>query len=495
MRVSSALTSPAVNVNTKASPAAAAGVSVSTVLHGGVEKLKFMRKKGDEINSHFHLRVAYEDDSADNLDKVYNEKPSWLETVPVSDSVYALIAHSVLQTNLGLATGKKFMEANLKVSAIASTNSVISSGSRQSAPVAVSYSAKSAPGLALADFAVERLPSTLRVSLKGLTADKLGGFATLPVKIRATHSTNATIVYGNTQNDILTLGSALTIDFGAMVSGSYNVECEVLDIQGEEFKVAKAIPLGKYTPGSALLAAKKFKVARKVGSAELVVSWEAVAADDWTSNQKLYVTGEDAAGKTIWYSQPAVNPTTGALLISNEETAHGATLVATGTTINRLPIGKKITVVLETSFTHSTEATQVVRVSDYDVPSGAPEFKALEWDSTNGVLKALVAHNGVAIKQFMLLAGYAAGKPLGKVLMNVDLTGFDSIADVSADSVVRYLIAFDQSKPMPSGILAILMNENGVDVNADPATFGGAVVAEPIDYDAAVHKTFKTSAN
>ena len=97
----------------------------------------------------------------------------------------------------------------------------------------------------------------------------------------------------------------------------------------------------------------------------------------------------------------------------------------------------------------------------------------------------------------MLLAGYAAGKPLGKVLMNVDLTGLDSI-DAAAGSVVRYLIAFDQSKPVPSGILAILMNENGVDAHADPTTFGvGEKKKTPI-YTAdeiAAMKTFKTSAN
>jgi hypothetical protein len=95
----------------------------------------------------------------------------------------------------------------------------------------------------------------------------------------------------------------------------------------------------------------------------------------------------------------------------------------------------------------------------------------------------------------MLLARYAVGKPLGKVLMNVSLDGIDSI-DAAPGSLVRYLVAFDLTKPIPDGILAILMNENGVDVHAHPAsTFGGALVSNPTTYDSDVHKTFKTSAN
>jgi hypothetical protein len=318
-------------------------------------------------------------------------------------------------------------------------------------------------------------------------------------------------VYGNTQNDILTLGSALTIDFGAMVSGSYKVECEVLDIEGEAFKVAKTIDLGSgkvFTPGSALLAAKKFKVARKVGALatdakSLVVSWEAADLNGWTQDAyALYVTGEDAAGKQIWYSQPTTNPTTGALDISYEEKAHGATISTTSgvssATIDRLTAGKKYTVTLQSTFAKTGETNQVVRVSDYDVPSIAPEFTHLEWSSANGILTAYITNNGSAIKQFMLLASYAAGKPLGKVLMNVSLDGLDSI-DAAAGSVVRYLIAFDQSKPVPSGILAILMNENGVDAHADPTqTFGVDAKKKSPVYTAdeiAAMKTFKTSAN
>ena len=507
VRVSSATTDPQIE-NVAASPAAAAGVSVSTSAAGA---LRILRKKGD-ADSFFHVRVTSEDDSVDNLDRIYSVGvPTWDETTPVSDSVQADITHTNLQSNLGLAAGKKFMEANLKVSVIASTNSVISDASRQSAPVTVSYSPKSAPTLDVANFTVERLPSTLRVSLKDLNSTHRGGFATLPVKIRATHSTDTKIVYGNTQNDILTLGSALTIDFGAMVSGSYKVECEVLDIEGEVFKVAKTIDLGSgkvFTPGSALLAAKKFKVARKVGALatdakSLVVSWEAADLNGWTlSSSALYVTGEDAAGKQIWYSQPTTNPTTGALDISYEEKAHGATISTTSgvssATIDRLTAGKKYTVTLQSTFAKTGETNQVVRVSDYDVPSIAPEFTHLSWNSNNGILTAYITNNGSAIKQFMLLASYAAGKPLGKVLMNVSLDGLDSI-DAAAGSVVRYLIAFDQTKPIPYGILAILMNENGVDAHADPnQTFGvGEMKKNPVYTEAeiAAMKTFKTSAN
>jgi hypothetical protein len=507
VRVSSAATT-AKNVNVELGPDAAEGVAVSTYL----TNLRIMRKKvADEVNNNFHVRVAYEDDSADNLDKVYNVKPTWSETTPVSDSLQADITHSALETALGLTAGKKFMEASLKVSVIASTGSEMTSSTRQSAPVTVSYSAKSVPALAASDFVVERLPSTLRVSLKDLTADKLGGFATLPVKIRATNSGNLKIVYGNTQNDILTLGSALTMDFGAMVSGSYSVVCEILDIEGEDFKVAKTITVGTFTPGSALVAAKKFKVGRSLTSSTSVeASWEDADLNGWTqSTQTLYVTGEDAAGKTIWYYQPADNlgttteneSLTSALLTSYVETAHGATATKAGTIINRLPTGQKITVTLQTTFTkkdaqnNDIETAQIVRVSDYDVPSVAPEFKALTWDANNGILTALVATNGSAIKQFMLLARYAVGKPLGKVLMNVSLDGIDSI-DAAPGSLVRYLVAFDLTKPIPDGILAILMNENGVDVHAHPATtFGGAAVSPVTAYNADLHKTFKTSAN
>ena len=64
---------------------------------------------------------------------------------------------------------------------------------------------------------------------------------------------------------------------------------------------------------------------------------------------------------------------------------------------------------------------------------------------------------------------------------------------------MRYLIAFDQTKPIPYGILAILMNENGVDAHADPnQTFGvGEKKKSPV-YTAdeiAAMKTFKTTAN
>jgi hypothetical protein len=517
VRVSSAATT-ATNVNVELGPDAAEGVAVST----STTNLRILRKKvADEVNNNFHVRVAYEDDSADNLDKVYNVKPTWLETTPVSDSLQADITHDTLQGNLGLSAGKKFMEASLKVSVIASTGSEMTSSTRQSAPVTVSYSAKMIPALAAADFTVERLPSTLRVSLKDLTADKLGGFATLPVKIRATNSGDSRIVYGNTQNDILTLGSALTMDFGAMVSGSYKVECEILNIEGEDFKVAKTITVGTFTPGSALLAAKKFKVGRSLTSSTSVdASWENLSSEErngWAQDsQALYVTGEDAAGKTIWYYQPADNTgtttvnesLTSALLTSYVETAHGATATTTAgissATIDRIPIGKKITVTLQTMFTkkdaqnNAIETAQIVRVSDYDVPSVAPEFTDLRWDANNGILTAYITNNGSAIKQFMLLARYAVGKPLGKVLMNVSLDGLDSI-DAVAGSVVRYLISFDLTKPIPSGILAILMNDNGVDAHADPdATFGVGEKKKSSVYttdEIAAMKTFKTSAN
>jgi hypothetical protein len=275
--------------------------------------------------------------------------------------------------------------------------------------------------------------------------------------------------------------------------------------------VAKTITVGTFTPGSALVAAKKFKVGRSLTSSTSVeASWEDADLNGWTqSTQTLYVTGEDAAGKTIWYYQPADNTgtttvnesLTSALLTSYVETAHGATATKAGTIINRLPTGQKITVTLQTTFTkkdaqnNDIETAQIVRVSDYDVPSVAPEFKALTWDANNGILTALVATNGSAIKQFMLLARYAVGKPLGKVLMNVSLDGIDSI-DAAPGSLVRYLVAFDLTKPIPDGILAILMNENGVDVHAHPATtFGGAAVSPVTAYNADLHKTFKTSAN
>jgi len=511
-------------VNVEIGPDAAEGVSVSTVMTGTtgsqVANLRIMRKKSDvEASTSFHVRVASEDDSVDNLDKLYAPALlAWSNTSPVSDCVQVDILHSTLTGAgaLNLSTDKKFMTANLKVSVIASTGSTISSSTRQSAPVVVSYSPKMVPALAASDFTVERLPSTLRVSLKDLTADKLGGFATLPVKIRAKHSANTKIVYGDTQNDIITLGSNLTVDFGAMVSGLYTVECEILDIEGEDFKVAKTISVGTFTPGSALVAAKKFKVARKVGTLatdakSLIASWEAAdLLTGWgTPAYALYVTGEDAAGKTVWYYQPAdlaatttVNESlVNALSIASVETPHGAAITTTAgissATIDRLTVGQKYTVTLQSTFTKTGETSQVVRVSDYDVPSIAPEFTDLRWDSGNGILTAYITNNGSAIKQFMLLARYSPEKPLGKVLMNVSLDGLDSI-DAVAGSVVRYLISFDLTKPIPSGILAILMNDNGVDAHADPdATFGvGEKKKSPI-YTAneiAAMKTFKTSA-
>jgi hypothetical protein len=64
---------------------------------------------------------------------------------------------------------------------------------------------------------------------------------------------------------------------------------------------------------------------------------------------------------------------------------------------------------------------------------------------------------------------------------------------------VRYLISFDLTKPIPSGILAILMNDNGVDAHADPdATFGVGEKKKSSVYttdEIAAMKTFKTSAN
>jgi hypothetical protein len=333
--------------------------------------------------------------------------------------------------------------------------------------------------LAAADFKVEQLAGGLKVSTDKLSAQQLGGNATLQIKIIA--SQNSLVdQYGEAK--IITLGASglnETISFG---SGIHAVS---VIIQKSDLHDQRTIGLGDFAAGAALDAALTFKVAAD-SKTSLKVDWTlATALNGWTlAEQRLYVTGLDLAGKKIWYKgvTDGTATTQATEIAFNTTTSNTAIMEA----LAGLPTGKQLTVALVSRFAKADHTAQYARVETQAVCAQAPEFLSFNYRKDQRSLTALVAHNGAFLQKFILLAKYDGAA--GQVLCDVDLNGADILT--SNDKSVMYSVVLPQSGPVPTGFLGFIINENGSDMHADPTgTFGGSA-APGTAFDAINHKVF-----
>ena len=455
-----------VELNLTAGPAKLTGVSVKTILTAGTHYIKFMcDKPATGISA--QVAVSYDDKSEENNDQRF-------EHALAQDSVdatkfSATVTHTDLKTILGSLTDKNLIENGVRCVFTASE------GVRGSAPVAVSHKPNMASTLVAADFKVEQLAGGLKVSTDALSAQQLGGNATLQIKIIA--SQNSLVdQYGEAK--IITLGASglnETISFG---SGIHAVS---VIIQKSDLHDQKTIGLGNFAAGAALDAALTFKVAAD-SKTSLKVDWtHATALSGWAlAEQRLYVTGLDLAGKKIWYK----GTTTQATETAFHDNALALTVITE--TLGGLPTGKQLTVALVSKYSKTGHTIQSARVETQAVCAQAPEFLSFNYRKDQRSLTALVAHNGAFLQKFILLAKYDGAA--GQVLCDVDLNGADILT--SNDKSVMYSVVLPQSGPVPTGFLGFIINENGSDMHADPTgTFGGSAAAGTA-FDAINHKVF-----
>ena len=460
-----------VELNLTAGPAKLTGVSVKTILNtNGTHSIKFMcDKPATGISA--QVAVSYDDKSEENKDQRH-------EYALAQDAVDAtkfsrVVSHTDLKTALGSLTDKNLIENGVRCVYTASD------GVRGSAPVAVSHKPNMASTLAAADFKVEQLAGGLKVSTDKLSAQQLGGNATLQIKIIA--SQNSLVdQYGDAK--IITLGASglnETISFG---SGIHAVS---VIIQKSDLHDQRTIGLGDFAAGAALDAALTFKVAAD-SKTSLKVDWTlATALNGWAlAEQRLYVTGLDLAGKKIWYKgvTDGTATTQATEIAFNTTTSNTAIMEA----LAGLPTGKQLTVALVSRFTKAEHTVQYARVETQAVCAQAPEFLSFNYRKDQRSLTALVAHNGAFLQKFILLAKYDGAA--GQVLCDVDLNGADILT--SNDKSVMYSVVLPQSGPVPTGFLGFIINENGSDMHADPTgTFGGSA-APGTAFDAINHKVF-----
>lgn len=489
-RVSSAKSAEGV-VNIEKGPDAATDVEFSTVRVSGADKMRIVRAKANESSVYYFVSITSDDSSVANLDKHYTVKPTWTATTEDANVMEAFIENSTIQSGLGL-DAKKFMEAKLLAKVIASNASTLAATSRQTSSAVQLHIPNCVPTLAASDFNIDILPNSFVVTIAKLSAQQMGGFQSLQAQIIATGS----MIYGNQTTDVQTLTkNGLVKNFGPMLAGEYTLSCLITG-GDENYPVSKPIALGKRILGTAMQAAKNYKVYRAASglngpvSTVLTASWEneTLRGDYAKESQTIYVKTKDAAGNDQWIvdtppSQAVLDALAEgeAIPLSTRSTASVETAFGTvsnsnlSLSIDRLEVGKEYTVELQTVYKKSSYADIVARVSDYDRPSAEPSFTHLAWDETNAVLTAVFKDGGAAIQEILLLAYYDASKPAGEVFMKINMAPLSSV-DANPNAEVRMLaVPADKSKPIPDGLMVILRNANGVDIRVSPTgTYGSS---------------------
>jgi hypothetical protein len=132
-------------------------------------------------------------------------------------------------------------------------------------------------------------------------------------------------------------------------------------------------------------------------------------------------------------------------------------------------VGESLSISLETTYIKTGETNQVARVETQAVCGGAPLFKDFTYESSDGVVYALINQQGAYLKDFLLFATYADGV-VGEGLIRIPLTNWTSKTRKAEDCMVTIVLP---AGPKPTGIMGFMLSSNGSMMAADPdGTFG-----------------------
>ena len=442
---------------------------------------KFMCNAASDSSASAEVTVYYDEAGFDkDVSKTY-------QLTKGADGTFShTLATDQLRVDLGLSDAK-FMAASLKSLFTAYKDYSQTPGVpdvRRSVPVSpvdannnpINYTPKMKPTILASDFSVAKSQGQLIVSTGALSQVKLGGNTSLAVILYA-KSASATSTITNTL-----VSEAKTFTFSNLQGDVHEV---TLVIQSGAYVGATPIGLGKYRPETPLTSASAntFAVIAGDSTSSLKASWINLTgqeAGEWAlSSRRIYITGQDN-GVTKYYVASANTATT----TTTRSAFKSVSTSSVEEILSGLPIGKALTVALETTYTKTGESDLVVSESKVATCAGAPIFKSFTLEKSTNTVNALINQNGSAITNFWLFAKYDGAQ--GTVYFNVTPSQNQSLT-----GNILYKVAMPTTGPKPSGVMGILVNSYGAVTNGSPAGTFDAPAAGNVPYNAGDPKVEK----
>ncbi len=411
---------------------------------------KFMCNAASDSSASAEVTVYYDEAGFDkDVSKTY-------QLTKGADGFSHTLATAQLQADLGLSDAdNKFMAASLKCLFTAYKDYSQTPGVpdvRRSIPVSVTYTPKMKPTINASDFSVAKSQGRLIVSTGALSQVKLGGNTNLPVKLYAT-SANST----STITEAALGSAAQTFTFSNLQGDVHEVK---VVIQSGAYVGQTPIGLGKYRPEQPLNSANGFDVIAGDSTSSLKASWTnltGLQAGEWVlSSRRIYVTSQDNG--VTYYVASANTATTK----TDRSAFKSVSTSSVEEILSGLPIGKTLTVALETTYTKTGESDLVVSVHKTATCAGAPIFKSFTLEKSTNTVNALINQNGSVITNFWLFAKYDGAQ--GTVYFNVTPSQNQSLT-----GNILYKVAMPTTGPKPSGVMGILVNSYGAVTNGSPA--------------------------